>query len=319
MSNIPVSYDGVNALYAQYSPSTLHTKNSNLHQFYAKRLLTKIFNVYDITIPKTWDTNFFLYTLFGLGYMAVFNTRQYGVIPMNATLTGYTVFYQPHRVTVTNPLFDRSYDLTVGRECELIYLQPDYTGVLDVVNYYADLMAITAESVITNTWNSRLAYIFMCRDKSAKVAYQSMMDNISRGETAAFIYKNGMVDEATGKPTYELFNNNLSQGMIVPELQESLRAWEFEFCREVGIPTQSTEKKQRMTTDEVNATSIETSAVAEVRLDCLKRSFEKVRKMFGIAETDLSVDWKHNPAEIMRSANMQAELSAGQKEGGSNG
>lgn len=319
MSKLPLYYDHINSIYSHYSPSTIHVRNTSLFNFFAKKLLMKFFNVYDIQIPEKWDKNFFLYTVFGTGYVAVFNTRQYGVIPMNASLTGYNVFYQPHRATVTNPLFDRTYELTIGRDCELIYLQPDYTGVMDIVAYYADMMAITSETLAVNTYNSRLAYIFLCGDKSAKASYQSMMDQILAGNPASFLYKNGMVDEATGRPNYELFNNNLKQGLIAPELQESLREWEFEFCREAGIPAQSTEKKQRMTEDEVNATAVETSALAEVRLECLQSGFEKVRAMFGISGSDLSVDWKHDPEETMKSLSMQSELSADQKEGGNNG
>ena len=307
LSKPPYSYSDINQVYSGVSPSTIHVKNTYLYYFFAERLMRKAFNVYKFTLPKNWSKNFFLYTLFGLGYMAVFNTRQFGKIPMNCGLTGFNVFYQPHIATIVNPLFTRSYELVIGRDCELIYLQPDYLGISNIVGYYADQMAITSESLTVNTYNSRLAYLFMCKNKGAKDSYTKMMDGILSGNPAAFIYGNGMVDEATGKPTYELFNNNLKQGFIASELQEVLRKWEFEFCREIGIPTQSYEKKQRMTEDEVNATGIETAAEAEVRLECLKECFERVRKMFGFTESELNVDWRHDPTERNVSPSMLAE------------
>lgn len=307
MSKPPYSYTDINRVYSRMSPSTVHVKNSNLYMFFASRLMRKAFNIYKFTLPDKWDYNFFMYTLFGLGYMSVFRTNKFGIIPMDCGLTGFNVFYQPHMATVNNPLFDRSYELVVGRDCEIIHLQPDYHGILDIVGYYADQMAITAESLSVNTFNSRLAYIFMCDNKGAKDSYAKMMDLVLSGNPAAFLYKGGLTDEATGKPKFELFNNNLKQGFIAPELQDVLRKWEYEFCREIGIPCQSTEKKQRMTEEEVNSSSIEVTAEAEVRLDCLKRSFEKVRNMFNFTESELSVDWNHDPMERYTAPQVQAE------------
>lgn len=307
LSKPPYSYTDINTYYHSISPSTVHVKNSDLYYFFARRLMRKAFNVYKFTLPKNWDKNFFMYCLFGLGYMAVLNTKQFGKIPMNCGLTGFNVFYQPHMATIVNPLFNRSYELIVGKDCELIHLQPDYTGIGDIIGYYADQMAVTSESLSVNTFNSRLAYIFMCKNKGAKDSYAKMVDTITEGNIAAFIYGSGMVDDSTGRPTYELFNNNLKQGFIAPELQEVLRKWEFEFCREIGIPTQSVEKKQRMTEDEVNATGIETAAEAEVRLECLQDSFDRVRNMFGFTKSELNVEWRHDPTEQYSSPSQTLE------------
>ena len=312
MSNVPpIYYSQENYVNHAFSPSTIHTKNTSLFNFFARRLFRIAFNIYDFKLPKNWDKNFFLFTLFGLGYMAVLNTSKFGKIPMNCGLTGYNVFYQPHQATIINPLFNRSYELIIGKETELIYLQPDYRGISDIISYYADNMAITVESLATNTYNSRLSFIFLCDSKADKTSYQTMYDQVSAGNPAVFLKKSGLQD-AQGNNTYDSFNADLQKNLIAPDLQEVLRKWEYEFLRVIGIPSQNVEKKQRMTTDEVNSSTYETMSEAEIRLECLQESFEKVRKMFGFSESELSVNWKHNPEKVLSSNNQRSELGGEQ-------
>lgn len=292
MSRPPYFYQEINVANAAYSPSTLHTKNNRLFAFFYKYLLMKAFSIYKFNLPKTWDKKFFLYTLFQNGVMAVFKTDRFGVIPMWCGLGGYNVFYQPAYATISNPLINAQM-LDIGRQCELILLQPDYTGLADVCSYYADQMAIASETVTGNTFNSRLAHVFMTKNSGIMKSYKKMADEIYSGEPSIFV-NNRMANDG-GDLTAEMFDMDLKANFIVPELQEVLAEWERLFCTEVGIPTANQQKKQRLVVDEVNANNVETCAAAEVRLEMLRDSMEKVRDMFGYTESDLSVDWRTDP------------------------
>lgn len=294
MNNPPFSSEFINVYNSNISPSALHTKNNSLFNMFYRHLLRMVYNIYDFTLPEKWNRNFFNWVVFEQGIMAVLKTRKFGTIPMNCTISGFTVFYQPHRALINNPLFSKTYDLIIGRECELIYLQPDFCGMSDIIAFYADQMCIATESVMLNTINSRISHVFVSNSKGAKTGYQTMMDGLLAGNVAAFINEN-MVDKATGKLNYEMINNHVKDNFVVLELQEVIRNWEYDFCRVVGIPSQGVNKKQRMVVDEVNSSNIETAADAETRLECLKESFAKVRKLFGFTESELNVDWKHNP------------------------
>lgn len=289
MNRPPYFYQDINTATAYISPSTLHTRNNALFSYFYKYLLIKAYSIYKFSFPKTWDKNFFLSTLFQAGHMAVFNTRQYGVIPMWCGLGGYNVFYRPSYVNISNPLLP-SIVLTIGRECELIYLQPDYSGLADVVAYYADQMAIASETVTVNTFNSRLSHIFMAKNSGIQKAYAKMVDQIYAGNPSVFVNK--LMSNDSGELTAELFDMNLKANFIVTELQAVLAEWEKAFCTEIGIPTANQDKKERLIVDEVNANNIETSAAADVRLECLRDSFERVNDMFGLS---LSVDRRHKP------------------------
>lgn len=306
MNNPPFSSEFINVYNSQISPSTLHTKNNALFNMFYRHLLRMVYNIYDFTLPEKWNSNFFKWVLFDRGILAVLKTQKFGVIPMDCTVSGFTVFYQPHRAIINNPLFTKSYDLVIGKECEIIYLQPDFCGMSDIIGFYADQMCIASESVMLNTVNSRLSHVFVSNSKGAKVGYQTMMDGLLSGNVAAFI-NNNMVDKATGKLNYELINNHVKDNFVVLELQEVIRNWEYDFCRVVGIPSQGINKKQRMVVDEVNASNVETAADAENRLECLQESFAKVRKLFGFSESELNVTWKHDPLQKQTLSNVGGE------------
>ena len=65
------------------------------------------------------------------------------------------------------------------------------------------------------------------------------------------------------------------------------------FYTEIGIPNGNTMKKERLITDEINANNIATRAKSEVWFENIFDSIGKVRKLFGLSETDLQVEWRY--------------------------
>lgn len=293
MSNF-YSYDFINSVYSQFSPSTMHTKNNQLFCFFAKYLTEKLFSIYKIGVPRNWDKNFVLTCMFTIGYMAVFRTDKYGVIPMNCGLSGYNVFYRPAEFVIANPLLSNSGPYPIGRMGEIMHLQPNFGSPFDLVTYYADQMAICAETASTNTFASRLAYLFASGNKRDAESFKSIVDDVTSGDIAVAVAKD-LFDETTGNLRMEFFNPDLKNMFIAPEVVELMRNWEYQFDREIGIPTANEQKKARMVVDEVNSNNVETATKAELWLETWRESIDKVKAMFGDAVADLSVEWRHNP------------------------
>ena len=157
MNNVPYSYQFMNLYNSAISPSTVHCKNTALVNYFSRYLLQKALSVYDFTgIPEEWAVNYFKYCIFAYGYLAVFNTERYGVICQECTLSDtYTLFRQPNIAIITNPVFKKSLQLKIGKECEIIKLQPDYGNVMDIVSVYADMMALCLETAGINLLNSK--------------------------------------------------------------------------------------------------------------------------------------------------------------------
>lgn len=289
--NLPFYYDYKNARNSTVNPSTVHVRDTGLQRYFARYLLQKTISVFKWDMPKTWSKNYLLYTLYCWGYVAVINTDKFGVIPQQCTLGGFDVFYQPKFATVANPLLRGILNPVIGKQCELLRLQPDYGGVMDIVNFYADMLALSAETASTNLLNSKLAYVFASNGKAGAESFKKLYDQIASGEPAAYIDKNLYRDDGT--PCWNFFNQNLKQTYIAGDILNDMRLWEMKFDNEIGIPTTNTTKKERLITDEANSAIEESRTKAQLWLDELQESCRKINNMFG---TSLWVDWREDNA-----------------------
>ena len=286
---MPYSYEMINLFNSSYSPSTLHTKNTQMFTFFKKYLLEKVMSVFEFELPEMWDKNYFLYSLFLNGYLAIVNTDKFGVICQHCGLRGYNIYYNPTHAIIVNPLLTGILEPKIGTQCSLIRLQPNYSGVSDIVNYYADNMAMTAETCEMNIMNSKLSFLFAVRGKSQAESMKKILDQVMRGELGVFYDEK--LKMGNDNIPLDFFNNDLKKNFIAPELQDTLRRWEEMFCNEVGIPNVRSDKKERMIVDEVNSNNIECFTKAELWLETLKEGVEQTNKMFNL---DLGVKLRHN-------------------------
>lgn len=288
-NGIPALYDTINAYNGNIDPSTVHT-NSSLKFYYQKYLIEKIFSIYEFkNIPKDWYMPYFQYTLFCLGFIGVMESDKFGIVCQHGTLSGMGLYYQPTRFIVNNPLFDKTYNLLINNECTVIKLQPNYSGVMDIVSFYADMLALCAESSAINLINTKLAYVYMSDNDRQAESFKRMHDKITAGNPAVFVDKNLFNDDGT--PRWVLFNQNLRNTYIAGDILVDMAKWMDAFNSDIGIPNANTEKKERLITDEVNANNVDTIAKASVWLECLKDGIERTNKLFG---TNISVDFRYD-------------------------
>lgn len=252
--------------------------------------MQKAISVFKWQLPDTWDADYFLYTLYGYGYCAVINTEEFGVIPQWGALGGYNVFYRPTYVIITNPLIKEMKKPTIGIDCTIIKLQPDYGSITDLVNYYADMLALCSESIGINMINSHVSTVFPAANKAMAESYKKMYDKIASGDPAVVVDKNLFDD--TGKPVWTPFQANIKNEYIADNILADMRRIEAQFDQDIGIPTANTEKRERLIVDEVNSNNVETAIRSEFWLEQIKKSVEETNAMFG---TEISVDWRVNP------------------------
>ena len=283
----PIFYDYNNAVNSLLSPSTMHSSDTNLAWYFRRYLLQKAIAVFKWKMPETWAKNYVLYVLYCWGYIAVVNTDKFGVIAQGCSLAGYDVFYQPTKAIIANPLLTGILEPKIDRQCTLLKLQPDYGGIMDKVNFYADMLALSAETAGTNLFNSKLAYVFACGNKPGAETFKKMFDNIASGEPAAFVDKDLFNED--GSPNWIMFNQDLKNSYIISDIMEDMRKWELKFCSDLGIPNSNTEKRERLITSEVESNTVEVKLWADMALESLKESCKKAREMFNI---NLDVDWR---------------------------
>ena len=286
----PYSSYEENLFNSSFSPSTVHVNNTRLRRYFQKYLLQKAISVFKWNLPEDWDEDYFKYTLYGMGYIAVLNTRSFGVICQGGALGGYNLYYRPSYIIITNPLIKESITAYINRDCAIIKLQPDYSSIMDIVSYYADQLALSAEALGMNLVNVKTGVVFPADDKAMAESYKKMFDKINSGDPAVVVGKKLFDDD--GKPAWFPFVQNMKQNYIASDVLSDMRKIEAMFDTDIGIPNANTDKKERLVTDEVNANNVETATRCELWLESIRKGVDKANEFYNL---DISVDWRVDP------------------------
>ena len=288
----PFDYMDINNWETDVSPSTVHCKNTLLHRYFCKYLEERAMSVFKWTWPEEWNAgkDFIRYVLARQGYFCITEVPKFGIVPINCTLKGYGLWYQPTDVIIANPKFTAALNRHIGTECTLIRLKPDYTGIWDIISYYADQLSLIMESAGVNLINTRLAYVFSTKNQAGADSLKTVFDLIAGGNPAVFVDKRLLNED--GSFNWQLFEQNVGGNYLVTDLVSDYRKVMADFDAMIGIPNANTDKKERLISDEVNANNVETYALSDLMLETLKMGVEETRSMFG----DLGFDIEYrNP------------------------
>lgn len=286
----PYSYNEINLIKGAYNPSSIHTKNTALFNYYVKYLFQKLIGVFEFKgLPDWWASNYFKYILLSRGFIAVFDDSEYGIIPQQCAISDtISVFYQPTRVLIANPVL-QSQELVIGNSCELIKLMPDYSNPMDIISYYADLMAVAMETASVNLLNSKASFIFFAPDQQTANTYKALYDEISAGQPFSVIDKE-MGKNEDGTVNWQFFTQNVGQNYITDRILNDMKTIEDQFNTKIGIPNANTQKRERLITNEVEANDIDTKALVNVWLDTMREDMQKVNEHYGLK---LSVNYRY--------------------------
>lgn len=273
-------------------PSTSHVRNTAIAWYFKRHLMQRAMSPFKFEVPENWDLDYFLYCLYGWGFVGVFDSKKYGVIPQACGLRGYNVFYRPREIVVANPALTlERHEYMIGVDCELVKLTPDYFGVMDIVDYFGNILALTYEALDMNLANSKLAYMFGTASKKTAESLKKLFDNVQGGDLAAF-YDKDLTLEDGSKPWAE-FTNNLRNNFIAPELLEVWRDLENQFDTMIGIDNNNLAKKrERVTVAEVQSNDEETYTKVDLWFDTVKAGFEKVNSMFYNGRNECVITWR---------------------------
>lgn len=286
----PVDYSFENLYNSRINPSAIHTQNTGLFMYYGDYLFKKILSVYKFrNLPDTWAENYFKAVLFGIGFIAVFDDPAYGVIPQQCSLSDtYSLFRQPKRVLIANPFFKKSFQLTVGKTCEILKVQPDYRSVLDIVSYYADLMAVSSETAAVNLLNSKLSYVFFAKDRAMAESFKKMYDQMAAGKPFTIIDKD--LQSEDGVKNWDAFMQNVGQNYIVSSVLNDMKTIEDQFNTRIGIPNANTQKRERLISSEVESNDVDTVALVQLWLETMRNDLKKINKRYG---TNIEVEYRY--------------------------
>lgn len=262
--------------------------------YFRKYLFQKLLSAFKWTLPELWNKDYFQYVLYGIGFICVFDSGAdgFGVIPQRCGIYGYNLYYQPRQVIIKNPLLPNTRDKIINEDCVVLKINPNYTGVLDIIDYYAVKMAMLSADLESNLFNSKLSYLFTVKNQATANAVKKLYDQISQGNPAVVVDKD--LRNEDGSANWEVFQQNLSSNYIASDLLQDMRRIENEFCCKVGIPTTNTEKRERMSEVEVTRNDIETESLIDGWLERLNDDVKKVNQMFPNVNLKVERRWNND-------------------------
>ena len=275
-------------IYNNLAPLALNNTPQLSMDYWTRSLYQRITALIDFKgLPEgsekqyAWDVDALKYGLFYIGFLAVFESKAYGVVPQPGALTGFGLQFQPSGVIINTPYFQISDPLKIGVQCELLKLTPDYTGVMDIVTKYAAELKEIDTSIKSAARNTRFGYALIAdSDKSARTL-KAVREKIINGDDAIIdeklLRRKGA--DPSELPWYE-FDRDLRSNYILGDLLEARRTTLVDFYREIGVRMVD-EKKERMITGEVAAGEAETFIRSEVWAEALTESCKKINAMFG--------------------------------------
>lgn len=309
MNYAPLNYQKINIAAGRFSPSSIKAHNNLSFWFWSRSLFQRAASVIDFTVPQSWEgkvKDFFVYCLFKYGYVAIFNTDDFGLSFQPCAPKGYDFYYQPTSVLISNPLLNKEFKL--GSEAELLKLTPDYYGVWDIIDYYAEKLSMLDVSINSSIVNSKFAFLLGAKTKGAAQALKKLLDQINKGDPAV-IYDSRIFDDPSSKgdvsPFQTWFRDSMKNNYITSDLLQDFQTLLNDFDREIGIPTIPYQKKERLVQSEAESTEIDAKARSIVWIDTLDSSIKEVKQLFP--DITLSAELRYGKASEGGEANEQRQ------------
>lgn len=293
---IPMNFEGLNQYNSNRSVAG-RVQNDYNTAYFMRALFQRAISGATFKLPKAWapGKRYFKNVLFGMGFIGIVKTNEYGVIPQIATPQGYGLFLQPTELLVAQPLVNMTG--RIGVDCEIINLTNDWLGIWDIVEHYAVRLSVAITSVDVSLVNSRISLLAAAKNKGAAETLKHLYEAITAGEPFKVfdgdILKDG--DDIEGdKEPFWTFSKDVKNNYITDKLLEDIDTILRQFDNEIGILAMNG-KKERMITDEVQAINDDTCARASSWFENLSDSFDRVNSLFP--ELGLSFTFKYGGKE----------------------
>lgn len=280
---IPLNYNQINVGAGTYNPSPVKSFNNRTFAFWVRALFQRITSVIEFDLPEDWQgstKDFFLYCMYKYGFVAVFDSDEFGMSFQPCTPKGYNFYYQPTDVVISNPLYSAT--LKIGTECELLKLTPDYVGVWDILEYYAERFSSLDSAINMSLINCKTPYILGAKNKTASSALKKIFDRVNKGEPAV-IFDEKLINDPNTKDTpfqiLELLRNPKEAYLTTDQLMD-FQTILNNFDAEIGIPTVPYQKKERLVAEEATMRTYDGCARSLTWFNTLTTSITEIKKLY---------------------------------------
>jgi hypothetical protein len=250
-------------------------------------------------LPQTVPKDYLERNLVRFGYVMYYEDESIGQDVLRATPVGFNRHELPTSARTFTPsttnektqvtrnvkrladkknsieLFDRESD------CVLIANMAFGQTCHEIVEHFAQRLALAQQAFDTNLLWANVPYIFLTADNDTKLSIESMFASIFSGQPFIISDKNLYTDnkDRTGVPTNITF--------IGKELMDVQNEIMMKFRQTVGFNTAGVDKAERVNTLEIQSNNQHTQSVVQVMLEQRQIACEAINAFFGAS---LSVD-----------------------------
>lgn len=284
----PLAYDDLKRQFFAERPRDVDGIANQSTYYHSRRLLRQLFGRFKFTMPDSWPLDYFLAHLFIDGEICITDTAA-GVIPLRCGHSGINMYNEPTECIIANPVLGEM-RRTIGDECALVRINPDYSGVMDIINRYAALLAMCDSSMAVTLMNAKVAFIGIATSKTQSNTMKKMYDKLSMGEPAVFVNA-----DAVNKENF--FFNNVKQNFVGEEIQRVKRMIQNDFLTEIGLNNANLDKRERLIQSEVDANNEEIQNNVQLWLDNIRDGFKVANGLYAL---DLKVElreWENELSE----------------------
>lgn len=274
--DIPVSYEFINQYQGTLTP-TGEVEFDLTTNYFFRSLYQRALSVIKFDLPKEWNKRYFKNVLFGCGYIGIVRTAKFGVVPQISNISGYGLYLQPTKLLVSQPFVN--FEGTIGENCAVIKLTPDYKGIIDIVEHYAIQLSKCYTSINVSLVNSRVSMLAYAKSKQGAETLKMILEKISSGEPAVVTDKIVKGDDLNGTESIFTSAFDPARNYITDKLLTDFTTILNSFDREIGIPVID-EKKERRIESEISTIISDTGTRLETWTECLDESIEECKRVF---------------------------------------
>lgn len=261
----------------------IHAQATLRVEYYKAYLWRLFLGSVKIEIPRNWSPDYFRFSLFMGGCVAV--TKLNGVvIPGKYTTETKNVWKYPVDIMSADDVkFGKR---TVGKDAEIIYLEsaefgtPFPSGVESMISIYAEKLACCDGSIDMNLLVSRTPWLAEAENVGEANDLKLMFTKIMDGEPAIF-FRRKKSEDMISKREAPFTRLPVKENYVASDIQHEKRQIIEEFLTAIGVNNANTDKRERLITNEVDSNNAELRAAIALWQDNVNRCITNVKAMFG--------------------------------------
>ncbi len=272
---------------------------SKLYRFYFDFILRLLYRVILFeNVPETVSETFMKLILYTQGKVCFLRGDLIGendtqLLSLNCTRADTPdVYYIPRKVLVVNPRLKKSYNITPGEKCEVVYLSEadKYNlseingGLYSLIERTAVMLADNDISINTAQKNTRLVNLVGADTQNTVDSIRAAICSMYEGDPT-IVVKSSLIDKLQGVP---IIQNQTNHNLI--ELIEVQQYILSHFYEQIGICTHDQMKRERLITAEINDNLDLAFLNVDDILISLQEGLQRVNDMF-----DTNITARLNP------------------------